>query len=126
MEQQPEKYLVLYDGICNLCNASVGFIRRNDTSKKFQFAPLASDFAHETLLRYRSKLVFDSLVFLENDHLYTESTAILKIARHLRFYKFFYFLIIIPKWIRDPFYRLLAKNRYRLFGMKEQCPIDKQ
>ena len=124
MDQQPIKYLVLYDGICNLCNVAVSFIRRNDSLNKFQFAPLSSDYALETLKKHRSKLIFDSLVFIEENNLYSESTAILKIARHLTFYKIFYFLIIIPKWIRDPFYRLIARNRYRWFGMKDQCTIE--
>lgn len=119
------KRIILFDGICNLCNASVNFIIKNDEKKFFVFASLQSDVAKEILLQFSTKkLNLDSIIYIENGALYEKSTAALKIAKQLRFpWPIFYLFIIIPPFLRDKIYNLIAKNRYKWFGKKDSCMI---
>ena len=115
--------LVLFDGVCNFCNGSVNFIIEHDTGNYFRFAPLQSEIAQNLLEKYKiDKAETDSVILIENDTAYTHSTAALRIARKLDgFWAWFYGFIVVPKFIRDFFYKLFAKNRYRLFGKKDAC-----
>ena len=115
--------IVLFDGICNLCNASVRFISRHDKDSKIQFASLQSEMAKELL----SKLAIDpykldSIIFISNEKIFFKSDAAIEIAKMLdgfpNYLKYFQF---IPGAIRDIVYDLIAKNRYRLFG--KSCAI---
>lgn len=119
------KSLILFDGVCNFCNASVNFIIERDLRNKFVFASLQSPLGQEILLKYdRATQSFDSLVLLENQHLYEKSTAALRIASSLKFpWNLFRIALILPTFARDPFYTLVANNRYRLFGRSETCRI---
>ncbi|WP_456379501.1 thiol-disulfide oxidoreductase DCC family protein [Lutibacter sp.] len=118
--------IILFDGICNLCNSSVNFIIKHDTKEHFLFASLQSDAAKEILLQFSSKkLNLDSIVLIENENIYEKSTATLRISKNLNGgYKILYFFIIIPKFIRDWVYNLIAKNRYKWFGKKEKCLLS--
>jgi predicted DCC family thiol-disulfide oxidoreductase YuxK len=116
--------IVLFDGICNLCNASVRFISRHDKDSKIQFASLQSEMAKELL----SKLAIDpykldSIIFISNEKIFFKSNAAIEIAKLLNgfphYLKYFQF---IPRPIRDFVYDLIAKNRYRLFG--KSCSLD--
>ena len=119
------KYIIFFDGVCNLCNASVNFIIKHDKKKQFLFASLQSDAAKEYLLQYNSKKnIIDSIVLIEEGIIYTKSTAVLKIAKYLNNgLALLYLLIIIPKYFRDSIYNFIAKNRYRWFGKKDKCMI---
>ncbi len=115
--------IILFDGVCNFCNGSVNFIIENDTNDHFKFAPLQSEIAQELLKKHNiDKSQTDSVVLIENDKAYTYSTAALKIARNLDgAYSMLYNLIVVPKFIRDFFYKTFAKYRYKLFGKKDVC-----
>ena len=117
--------IILFDGVCNLCNSSVQFIIRNDPKKLFLFASLQSDAASEILLQFPfKKMDLTSIVFIEDDQIYVESTAVLKITRKLKGgYSLLYGFIIIPRFIRDWVYQQLANNRYQWFGKKDQCMV---
>jgi predicted DCC family thiol-disulfide oxidoreductase YuxK len=119
-EQKP---VVLFDGVCNLCNGAVQFIIKRDPYARISFASLQSPIGQNLL--EKNKLPssdFDSFIFLEDGKVYTESTAALKTLRYLTgAWKLAAVLIIIPKPVRDFFYRYIAKNRYKWFGKKEQC-----
>tara|TARA_R110001583_G_scaffold175827_1_gene330494 strand:- start:63 stop:473 length:411 start_codon:yes stop_codon:yes gene_type:complete len=119
------KSIILFDGVCNLCNASVNFIIKHDKKAQFLFASLQSDAAKEKLLQYNSKKIkMDSIVLIQNNKIYEKSTAALRIAKDLSGgFKFLYALIIIPKFIRDLGYNYLAENRYKWYGKKESCMI---
>ena len=120
-----EKPLLLFDGVCNLCNSSVQFIIRHDPEQKFLFASLQSDKGQEILkeLGLNAK-EFNSLILIENGKAYMRSTGALRIARHLSgLWKFLYIFIIIPSFIRDFLYNFVAHNRYRFFGKKDHCMI---
>ncbi|MDA3816004.1 MAG: DCC1-like thiol-disulfide oxidoreductase family protein [Prolixibacteraceae bacterium] len=115
--------IVLFDGVCNLCNASVQFILKNEKEEKLKFATIQDARSQELLTPFNNTEIHDSVLLLENGILYQESDAALRIARYLKFYRFFYFLIYIPRWIRNPLYRLIAGNRYKWFGKRDQCMI---
>ena len=119
------KSVILFDGVCNLCNNSIQFIIKRDKKQRFLYASLQSDAAQSILLQFQSKNSdFDSIVLIENKKMYQKSTAILKIIKHLpSFWKLNYAFIIVPKFIRDSVYTWLAKNRYKWFGKRETCMV---
>jgi predicted DCC family thiol-disulfide oxidoreductase YuxK len=121
----PDQRLVLFDGVCNFCNAAVLFIVDRDPRERFVFAPLSSDVGQATLKRYGCREDLDSVVLVENDHAYTCSTAALRIARGLRFPwpLFFYLGMLVPKAVRNWMYRYFAAHRYQWFGKSDQCRI---
>ncbi len=117
--------IILFDGVCNFCNGSVNFIITRDAKNYFKFAPLQSDVAHSLLEKHKiDKAATDSVILIENEKAYTHSTAALRVARKLDgAWSWFYVLIVVPRFIRDFFYKLFALNRYRLFGKTEACMI---
>lgn len=116
--------VVLFDGVCSLCNASVDFIIKRDHAKHFRFASLQSEAAQKALASHSQVVTLDSIVLIENDQVFSESTAALRIARHLGWmWASLYVLIIVPRIFRDPLYRLIARNRYRWFGKRDTCRI---
>lgn len=115
---------VLFDGVCNVCNNWVKFIIKRDPKGIFRFASLQSDEGQAILRAHDQKISLDSIVFVQNGKVYTESTAILQIFRKLTgMWKVLSVFRIIPKFIRDAFYHWFAKNRYRWFGQQESCMI---
>jgi predicted DCC family thiol-disulfide oxidoreductase YuxK len=120
-----EKPIILFDGVCNFCNAIVNFIIRQDKKNAFLFAALQSEAGKKLLQQYdinweRS----DSFVVIENNKACMKSTAVLKLYGKLPWYwKWTQLFWIVPKFIRDWIYNVVAKNRYRWFGKKDQCVI---
>jgi len=125
MKMNLDKPIILFDGVCNLCNASVQFIIKRDSKKNFMFSSLQSDAGQAILLQNNlENLDFDTIILLEDGIVYDKSTAILKIIRRLSgFYKFGYIFIVVPKFIRDFVYKIIAKNRYKWFGKLDTCMI---
>ena len=117
--------ILLFDGVCNFCNGSVNFIIERDKIGYFKFAPLQSEIGQKLLGEYKiDKENTDSVILIEDEKVYTHSTAALRVARRLDgFWKYFYAFIIMPRPIRDFFYKLFAKNRYRLFGKQDACML---
>ena len=110
--------IVLFDGICNLCNASVRFITRHDKNNTIQFASLQSETSKELLLKMNiDSQKIDSIIFITDEMIFFKSNAAIEIAKMLdgfpNYLKYFQF---IPRPIRDYVYDMIAKNRYRLFG----------
>nr|WP_307336926.1 thiol-disulfide oxidoreductase DCC family protein [Caldalkalibacillus uzonensis] len=121
----PKQGIILFDGVCHLCNKSVQFILQRDRKGAFLFASLQSKVGHSLLSSYRIPTdQLHSIVLIEGGHYYTESTAILRICKRLDgWWKGLYLFVIIPKPIRDLLYRWFAKYRYKLFGKNEACVI---
>ena len=117
--------VILFDGVCNLCNSSVQFVIRRDKKGSFRFASLQGRSGQQYLQQYHLPVDdFNSFVLIENNKVYTRSTAALRVARQLGGgWKLLYGFIVIPRFIRDAVYNLVAKNRYRWFGKKEACMI---
>ncbi len=121
--RQENENIVLFDGVCNLCDRSVQFIIRHDPTGRFRFASLQSD-AGQTLLREYGIVGSppESIVLVEGGRLFTHSTAALRIARHLRFpWSLAAVFLLVPTPLRNSVYRVIARNRYRWFGKKEAC-----
>ena len=123
MHSDDQKSILLFDGICNLCNASVLFIIKRDTHEQFLFASLQSDAAKNILLQYNMKnYSLNSLVLIQEGKVFQKSTAVLKICQKLGWpWKFFYIFSVIPRTMRDHIYNFIAGHRYRWFGKKESC-----
>lgn len=117
--------IVFFDGICNFCNASVNYILKKDKSREIKFSALQSDFAQTVLAgTYMQDSAGDYLLYIRGQKLHKKSDAALHILKDMHFFwSFLYYLKILPRPFRDFFYMLLAKNRYRLFGKREQCRI---
>lgn len=115
--------IVLFDGVCNFCNASVNFVIERDKAGYFKFAPLQSDIGDELVAKHGIDTAdTDSVIVVEDGRAYTHSSAALRIARQLdSVWSWTYALIVVPKFIRDLAYRLFAKHRYRLFGRQDAC-----
>ncbi len=117
------KGIILFDGICNLCNSLINFIINRDNSDYFLFLPLQSEEAVELLSKFKiDERTMDGLILIENNTLYIKSTAALRISRKLnRLYPLLYVLIFAPRILRDNVYNFVARNRYRLFGKIDSC-----
>jgi len=120
MKQQP---VILFDGVCNFCNSAVNFVIKRDKKAQIQFAPLQSEKGRLFLRQYNlPATAMDTFVFIEEGKVYTRSTAALRVSRYLSgLWPACYGLIIVPGFIRDGVYNLIAKNRYKWFGVREQC-----
>jgi len=119
------KPVILFDGVCNFCNAIVNLIIRQDKKNVFLFCTLQSDPGKKLLQEYKIDWrASDSFVFIENGKAWQESTAALKLYNRLPWYwKWTQIFWIVPKFIRDAVYRIIAKRRYRWFGKKKACMI---
>ncbi len=117
--------IILFDGVCNFCNGSVNFIIDRDPEAYFKFAPLQSEIG-EKLLKENGidKIETDSVVLIEDGKVYTRTTAALRIARKLSgYWSYFYGFTVVPSFIRDVFYKLFAKYRYKMLGKQEACML---
>lgn len=117
--------ILLFDGVCNLCNSSVQLVIKNDTKNIFLFAPLQKPEVVKYLEKHHPNLnQIDSIILITRKKTYTKSSAALTVAKHLKgLYPLLYVFYIIPKPIRDLFYDFIAKNRYKWYGKQEQCMI---
>lgn len=119
-------YIVLFDGVCNLCNSTVQFIIKRDTHNQFKFSSLQSEYGQNFLKeRNLDTSDFKSIILYEPEvAYYTKSTAALKIAQNLGFpYNLLSVFLLIPSFIRDWIYSLISKYRYHLFGKKDSCMV---
>lgn len=119
------KQLVLFDGVCNLCNSSIIFIIKNDVNNVFYFAPLQSDTGKLITKQFginTSKT--DSILLYNTNAVYSKSVAALKIASKLKFpYNLLVVFRVIPPFISNVVYDFIARNRYKWFGKKESCMV---
>ena len=138
MRRAPVERVVLFDGVCNLCNQLVQFIIRRDPHARFRFAPLRNDAGKMTpgvVLPGSAKttpgVIFPALtptlptlVLMEDGRVYERSTAVLRIARQLRApWPLLFAFIVVPRPLRDWAYDAVARRRYRWFGRSETCMV---
>jgi predicted DCC family thiol-disulfide oxidoreductase YuxK len=117
--------VLLFDGVCNLCNASIQFVIERDPEARFRFAPLQSDAAQELLAAVGYEdATLDSVVLVEGGEYYAKSDAAIRTARHLGLpYSLACPLGLVPARVRDIFYDFVAEHRYSWFGRREQCMV---
>ena len=125
MNKQLTHSIILFDGVCNLCNGAVNFVIKRDPGNVFKFTPLQEKQGVLLLKKHAvDSKKLDSIVLIENGNVYIKSSAALRIARKMsNLWPLFFVLLIIPSFIRDGVYDFIAKNRYKWFGKKEQCMI---
>ena len=115
--------IVLFDGVCNLCNGSVQFILKRDPRGTFRFASLQSEAGRSLMAGHGlDPGALSSVVLIEDGRAFEESSAALRIARHLPGpWKLLRVFAVVPRPLRDAVYRWIARNRYRWFGKTETC-----
>lgn len=121
--EHKDKTLVLFDGVCNLCNGTVQFIIKRDPNAVFRFASLQSEVGQAMLKQFNlaDESLF-SIIVVEDDKYYERSDAALQIAKRLPWpWNWLPVFSILPRFIRDGVYNLIAKNRYRMFGKQDSC-----
>jgi predicted DCC family thiol-disulfide oxidoreductase YuxK len=124
MDTSPEKPVILFDGVCNLCNSSVNFVIDRDPQGTIYFAPLQSEYARKILEKHQIGMELNTIVLLEGGKVYDRSTAALRVARLLNGpWPLLYGSILIPRFIRDGVYRWIARNRYKWFGKTQACRV---
>lgn len=128
-ETKSYKNVIFYDGVCLLCNRFILFVLKVDRKEKIFISALQTDFAKTILEDHNiSNDKLNSVVFLKDDDIYTESTAALKIFQLLGFpWSIMTIFLIVPPLIRNGIYRWIARNRYRWFGKSEDiCEIPEK
>lgn len=120
--------IVLFDGVCNLCNGAINFIIENDKQSKFRFASLLSTESVKILNSYGiNDTTLNSVVLVYQNKIYTQSSAALHILKLLGgIYSVGYLFILIPPFIRNWIYQLIATNRYKWFGKKDNCMVPSE
>jgi predicted DCC family thiol-disulfide oxidoreductase YuxK len=122
MEKRP---IILFDGVCNFCNYWVNFAIKRDKKKKLLFTPLQGETAKQLLPQYHINITaLNSVILIDNGKAYIQSSAALRMCKYIDGgWKIFYGFFIIPKFIRDFFYNIIARNRYKWFGKKDSCMV---
>ena len=119
---EAHRAIILFDGVCNFCCASVQFIIARDPQGYFKFASQQSEVGRELLAFANLPATMDTFVLIEDKAIYTRSAAALQVASRLtQPWPLCAVFWLVPVWLRDAAYRLLARNRYRWFGQKEVC-----
>lgn len=121
-----DKQLILFDGICNLCNTSVLYVIKHDKANRFMFAPLQSEAGKQIIEKFNidSSQTDSILLYSKDKGLSIKSSAALKIAKHLGFPRnLMAVFFIIPTFIRNWVYDFVARNRYKWYGKKDACMI---
>ena len=117
-----DKPIILFDGVCNLCNGSVQFILKRDKENKFQFASLQSAYGQNLLKQFNLPPDnFNSFILYQDGKIYTKSTGALMMFSQLKGWKWTKILKAVPRFIRDGVYNLVARKRYKWFGKKDEC-----
>ncbi len=124
MDKYPEN-IIFFDGVCNLCNRTVDFVIKKNEKQNLYFTSLQSPFGRQFLNDFDIPLNdLNTLYYYHDDLLYNKSTAVLKILKELKgLYPFLSALLIIPIFIREFFYDLMARHRYRIFGKRDSCRV---
>ena len=119
------KGIVLFDGVCHLCDGAVRFILKKERGAELKFAPLQSDSGKSLLQQYGYPPGYlDGLILIEKNRAHDRSSACLRIAGKLSFpWRLLFPLLLIPKPLRDFIYGIIAAVRYRWFGKKESCSL---
>jgi predicted DCC family thiol-disulfide oxidoreductase YuxK len=122
-----DSQIVIFDGICNFCNGAVNFIIKRDSKAVFKFTPTQSKIAQDLLLRHQVPEVgYDAFVLIKNGQSFLRTNAAFEITKDLDGFWFIGAFKIVPAVVRDYFYRILARNRYTLFGKRATCMMPKK
>jgi predicted DCC family thiol-disulfide oxidoreductase YuxK len=123
LEGLDDKNIILFDGVCTLCNGSVKFLLKHDKEEYFHFASIQSELGALLIEKYGLEEV-DSIIYISENKAYIYSEAIVQIVKNLKsWHRYIYFSHFVPRRFRDAIYRLVAKSRYHVFGKEDNCMI---
>lgn len=119
------KHIIVFDGICNFCNGAINFIIKHDPEGLFVFTPMQTELAQKLITEHKiTNVGIDTFLLIKNGKTYIWTDAALEIAKDLDGYWYYFSILkILPRFIRDYLYRLFARNRYTLFGKRNQCMV---
>jgi len=118
--------ILLFDGVCNLCNKFVQFVIRRDAEEKFAFASLQSELGQQLLCHFQLSINLKTVVLIDKDKAYTQSDVPLKVGQALGgWMRIAWLAWLVPKFLRNLVYGFIAANRYRLFGKQEHCMLPR-
>ena len=117
--------VIVFDGVCNWCNAWIRFAIDHDPQRKFKLGTLQSEQAKQILEELQlSTEDFETFLLLERTRVFTKSTAVLRIVRHLSgLWPLLYLCIVVPRPLRDAAYNFVARNRYKWMGKADACRV---
>lgn len=119
--------IILFDGVCNLCNKLVSFLIKHDENNIFHFAAMQTEVGEKIIDEYNLTDNIKSIILIKKGITYFKSDAIIEIAKQINGWpQILKYGFLIPKFLRDGIYNLIAKNRYFLFGKKEACPTPSE
>ena len=120
------RYIIVFDGLCKFCNGAVNFIIERDPNNHFFFSPMQSNFAQQLIIKYQDASIVELETFLliKNGKCYERTDAVFEIAKDLSGFWYLSCVIkIVPRRVRDYFYKILAAKRYELFGKFDVCLV---
>lgn len=117
--------VILFDGVCNLCNGTVNFIIKHDEQNRFKFATLQSAYGKQVSEKFKLNTDYlNTVILLDNDRVYVRAEAVLRIMKHLGgFYSLVYIFNVLPSFLLNFFYNIVAQYRYRWFGKRGTCMV---
>jgi len=117
--------IILFDGVCNLCNGYVNFVIKRDPKGRIRFAALQSAAGQSWMNKFGiSHFDNKTILLIEDERYFQKSTAVLRILRKLNeWWPVLYLFVVVPPFIRNFLYDIVAKNRYLWFGKRESCRI---
>ncbi len=118
-----EQSVILFDGVCLLCNGAVDFIRQRDVDRSFQYLAIQSKEGEAFLEAHGKPKGLDTILLFKDDTFYDKSDAVLEICRSLPYWKVLIIFKVLPRFLRDGVYDLIAKYRYKIFGKSDECRI---
>ena len=115
--------IIIFDGVCNFCNGAINFIIKYDAEKKFTFTPMQTELAKSLMEKHEiTNVGVDTFLLIKNNECYIWTNAAFEISKDLSgYWHLSNILKIIPRPVRDFFYRMFARNRYKLFGKQNVC-----
>lgn len=125
-ELPKDKKIILFDGVCNLCNSSVQYVIKRDSKDEFRFVALQSDLGQKILkhIGIADKNIDSIVLYLPGIAYYYKSSAVIEISKTLQgFFNYGMLFRLLPTFLRDTVYDYVAKNRYKWYGKKESCMI---
>eukprot|EP01099_Mayorella_cantabrigiensis_P006930 TRINITY_DN5944_c0_g1_i1.p1 TRINITY_DN5944_c0_g1~~TRINITY_DN5944_c0_g1_i1.p1 ORF type:complete len:187 (-),score=27.82 TRINITY_DN5944_c0_g1_i1:235-723(-) len=121
---QTHPRLLLFDGVCNMCNGFVNFVLSKDTERLFSFASLQSNTGLLVLAHFNLPSDLSTVILVDNNQVYTQSSAILRLFSYLPLpWSSMYTFMIVPWFIRDTVYKCVANSRYSMFGKTDACRL---
>lgn len=127
MEDANVQRIILFDGVCNFCSFWVKFALKRDKKARLRFTTLQGETAKTLLPKFHiDPTALSTVIFIDGGKAYTQSSAALRICRYLNNgWPLLYALMIVPKFIRNGIYNLIARNRYKWFGKQESCMLPR-